>query len=114
MDKLIKPSRLAIIIITLLALTTVFLVSLYRLQIIEGADYYEQSQNSVVTTNVVEAERGKLIDRYGREMVSNRVCNNLIINTVELFEQPDPNAIILDLTKAILDSGGKYTDTLPI
>ncbi|MEG1164950.1 MAG: penicillin-binding transpeptidase domain-containing protein [Oscillospiraceae bacterium] len=114
MDKLIKPSRLAIIIITLLALTTVFLVSLYRLQIIEGADYYEQSQNSVVTTNVVEAERGKLIDRYGRAMVSNRVCNNLIINTVELFEQPDPNAIILDLTKAILDSGGKYTDTLPI
>lgn len=92
----------------------VFFVSLYRLQIIEGAAYYEQSKNSIVTTSTVVAARGNILDRYGRVLVSNSVCNNLYINAEELFEQPDPNAVILELVQAVKDSGNTYTDTLPI
>lgn len=98
----------------ILAITVVFLISLYRLQIIEGAAYYEQSENSIVTTNTVLAARGNILDRYGRVLVSNSVCNNLLINSDELFEQDDPNAVILELVQAVKDSGNKYTDTLPI
>ncbi len=114
MDRLIKPWRLAAAIILVLALTAVYIVNLYRLQIVEGAAYYAQSQNSIVTKNTVIAARGNLLDRYGRVLVSNRVCNNLKFNDDELFEQADPNAIILELTQAVTDSGGAYTDTLPI
>ena len=98
----------------ILAVTVIFLISLYRLQIVEGAAYYEQSENSIVTTNTVLAARGNILDRYGRVLVSNSVCNNLLINSDELFEQDDPNAIILELVQAVKDSGNKYTDTLPI
>lgn len=114
MDKLIKPWRLAALIALIAVLTVIFLISLYRLQIVDGANYYAQSQNSNVTRNTVVAARGNILDRYGRALTSNRVCNNLSINAAELFEQEDPNAIILELTRAVEDSGGKYTDTLPI
>lgn len=114
MDKIIKPWRLAAFILLIFSLTVVFMVSLYRLQIIEGAAYYEQSKNSIVTTNTVVAARGNILDRYGRVLVSNSVCNNLLINAVELFEQPDPNGVILELVQAVKDSGNTYTDTLPI
>ena len=114
MDRLIKPSRLAATIILVISLTIVFMVTLYRLQIVEGAAYYAQSQNSIVSTNTVVAARGNILDRYGRVLVSNRICNNITINTEELFDQPDPNTIILELAQAVKDSGNTYTDTLPI
>ncbi|MFB0919480.1 MAG: penicillin-binding transpeptidase domain-containing protein [Oscillospiraceae bacterium] len=114
MDRTIKPWRLAAMIILILSLAVVYAVNLYRLQIIKGAEYYAQSQNSTVTTNTVIAARGNILDRYGRVLVSNKVCNNIYINADELFEQPDPNAIILELTQAVKDSGNTYTDTLPI
>ncbi|NLT63192.1 MAG: penicillin-binding protein [Clostridiales bacterium] len=114
MDKIIKPSRLVITIILIISMSAVFVVSLYRLQIIEGAAYYEQSKNSVMTKSTVVAARGNILDRYGRVLVSNRVCNNLTINTRELFEQPDPNAIILELVQTVDDSGNAHIDTLPI
>ncbi|MBP8639311.1 MAG: penicillin-binding protein [Oscillospiraceae bacterium] len=114
MDRIIKPWRLAALIILIISLTAIYFVSLYRLQIIEGAAYYEQSENSIVTTNTVVAARGNILDRYGRVLVSNSVCNNLYINADELFEQPDPNAVILELVQAVKDSGNTYADTLPI
>ncbi len=114
MDRTIKPWRLAVTILLVVSLTIIYVVNLYRLQIVEGAAYYAQSQNSIVTTSTVVAARGNILDRYGRVLVSNRVCNNLYINSDELFEQPDPNAIILELTQAVKDSGNTYIDTLPI
>ena len=114
MDKMIKSWRMAALIVFIICLTAVYFVSLYRLQIVDGAEYYEQSQNSSVTTNTVVAARGNILDRYGRVLVSNNVCNNLLINSDELFEQDDPNSIILELVQAVTDSGNTYTDTLPI
>ena len=114
MDKLIKPLRLTILIAFLILMTSIIAVTLYRLQIIEGAEYYEESQNTTKNTVTVAAARGNILDRYGRLLVSNKTCNNLVFNNQELFRQDDPNAIILELTQAVLDSGGTYTDTLPI
>ena len=114
MDRIIKPSRLAAMTIAIIILVIIFMVSLYKLQIVEGADYYEQSKNSISTTMTVAAARGNLLDRYGRVLVSNRVCNNLVIDDKEIFEQPDPNAVLLQLYHAVVDSGSAVTDTLPI
>ena len=60
MDKIIKPSRLFVIILLIVALTAIFLVTLYRLQIVEGASYFAQSQDSVSTTVSVPAARGDI------------------------------------------------------
>jgi len=114
MDKIVKPSRLAVLILFIAALAVFFLVTLYQLQIVDGASYYAQSQDTVSTTVSVPASRGNIYDRYGRLLVSNKVVNDLTIDTQSLFEQSDPNAVILKFATAVTASGASYTDTLPI
>ncbi len=119
MEKLIRPARLAVMAIVTVLLIVISVVTLYKLQIVEGKAYFEESRNNNVTIKRVNAARGSLMDRYGRVLVQNRVCNNLIIDTVELFRDDDPdyvraNANILSLVNAVLDYGDSYTDTLPI
>ena len=114
MDKIVKPSRLVILLVFILALTAFFLVTLYKLQIVEGATSYAQSQDSISTTVSVPAARGSILDRYGRVLVSNKSVNNITIDSSSLFEQSDPNAILLKLANAVTDSGAEYTDTLPV
>ena len=63
MDKIIKPARLYIIILIIAVLTAIFVVTLYSLQIVEGAAYYAQSQDSISTTVSVPAARGDILDR---------------------------------------------------
>lgn len=114
MRKPVSTPRLVFLGLVSGLLMVIYLISLYKLQIIEGAKYYAQSQNSIVDEKVVTAIRGNIMDRYGRLLVSSTACNNLTIDTTELFEQEDPNAIILELCRAIETFGDTYTDTLPI
>ena len=117
MNKLIKPIRLVALALFTAALLSIYAVSLYKLQIIEGTDYYERSQNNIVTTQTVKAVRGDILDRYGRTLVSNRSCNNLVIDTDELFNEDkvaDPNAVILQLVRLAETCGDSYIDELPI
>lgn len=116
MGKLIKPGRLAFLGFLIAALVITFCVTLYKLQIIEGAAYYEKSLNNVVTTETVTAARGNIYDRYGRVLVSNRECYNIKLDENALFygDIPDPNAAILDMADTVKQCGDKYTDELPI
>ena len=114
MYKLVKPGRVAALLIIFLLVLAVFLVELYKLQIIEGEQYYNRSNELIKETKTVTAARGNILDRYGRLLVSNSACNNLSINVTELFDQDDPNAIILELCSAVERFGDTYIDTLPL
>ena len=113
-QRVIKPGRLAFLIGMFVVAMIVYLVALYRLQIIQGAEFYKENTENVHTKKVVPAARGNIYDRYGRLLVSNSSCNNITIDTAELFEQEDPNATILKLIHAMELYGDSYTDTLPI
>ena len=85
MKKLVSSGRLfafGVLVVTLIALCV---VTLYKLQIIEGAAYYEESQNNQASNQTVTAARGNILDRYGRVLVSNRECYNLKISDTRLF-----------------------------
>ena len=114
MKRLISPGRLAFLIVTMVVLLALYLTTLYKLQIVEGDKNYEASTNSIVTTEPVIAARGNILDRYGRLLVSNRNCNNLVIDSDELFDQDDPNAVILELCNTVTANGDTYIDELPI
>ena len=116
MKKLVSSGRLfafGVLVVTLIALCV---VTLYKLQIIEGAAYYEQSVNSDPTEESVTAARGNILDRYGRVLVSNRECYNLKISDTRLFsdEVEDPNAVILEMINMVEAAGETYIDDLPI
>ena len=114
---IIKKERLIALALVFAILLTVYTVALYKLQIIEGEKYYEESRNNMVTTSTVTAARGNILDRYGRVLVTNKSCYDLTINTDELFPNDgsvDSNAVILKLVNMIRDYGDDYIDDLPI
>ena len=112
--RLLKPSRLLAMAIILVLLLTVYLVFLYDLQIIQGEEYYNRSNELSTETSTVTATRGNIFDRYGRLMVGNTECYNLKIDTDKLFANEDPNAVILELVELVESFGDSYTDDLPI
>lgn len=116
MKKLVSTGRLFAFGVLVAALITLCVVTLYKLQIIEGAAYYEQSVNSDPTEESVTAARGNILDRYGRVLVSNRECYNLRISDTRLFsdEVEDPNAVILEMINMVEAAGETYIDDLPI
>jgi len=114
MKKIIQPGRVAAIAILLAVLVVVYLIFLYKLQIIQGEEYYMRSEQITDEEVRVNAERGNILDRYGRILISNEECYNLTIDTTKLFNDDDPNKTILELVKMIERYGDTYTDDLPI
>ena len=116
MKKLVSTGRLFAFGLLVVALLALCVGTLYKLQIIEGAAYYEESQNKQASEQTVTAARGNILDRYGRVLVSNRECYNLKISDKRLFsdEVEDPNAVILQMINMVEAAGDKYTDDLPI
>ena len=113
-NRLVKPGRVAGLIILILLLLTVYLVALYKLQIIEGEANYNRSSELTNSERVVTAARGNIYDRYGRTLVSNEETYNLKIDTDKLFANDDPNSVILELVQMVQGYGDEYTDDLPI
>ena len=127
MEKPIKPGRITALACMLTLLVIVFVVALYKLQIVDGKAYYEENRNSVASSlfhqrkqlarqfiDSVAAARGSILDRYGRVLVSNTSCNNLVFNPDDLFEQDDPNGILLRLARTVVSCGDTYVDELPV
>ena len=113
-NRLVKPGRVAGFVILILLLLTVYLVALYKLQIIEGEANYNRSSELTNTERVVTAARGNIYDRYGRTLVSNEETYNPKIDTDKLFANDDPNSVILELVHMVQGYGDEYTDDLPI
>ena len=111
---LIKRGRVTALAIIFFAIILVYLVFLYKLQIIEGEAYYNQSNEITKETRTVTAARGNILDRYGRVLVSNKECYNIKIDTTKLFANDDPNKVILELIEMVSGYGDQYTDDLPI
>ena len=114
MQKMVKPIRLVVLAVVFVLLLGVYFVALYKLQIIGGREYYAVGETETKEDITIAAARGNILDRYGRLLVSNSLCNNLSINVTELFSQDDPNVVILELCSAVERFGDTYTDTLPI
>ncbi len=118
MRKLISPGRFAFLCLVLAAVLALFFVTLYQLQIKGGNEAYEESTQSIVTEETIIAARGNMMDRYGRLLVSNRNCNNLLIDENDLFysglENDEINADILQMCQIIEANGDSYNDELPI
>ena len=114
MNKLINSGRVIAMALLLVLLLTIYMVFLYKLQIVEGEKYYNRANELTTTHRTVTASRGNILDRYGRVLVSNAERYNLKIDTDKLFANEDPNAVILELVELVRSYGDEYTDDLPI
>lgn len=114
MNRTVRSGRVAAMAVILAVILGIFLIFLYRLQIIEGEEYYALSERITSEETVVTAARGNIFDRYGRVLVSNKEAYNLKIDNVKLFANADPNEVILELVRMVQSFGDTYNDDLPI
>ena len=64
MRNLLK-NRLFYLVILILLVGGLFSVSLFKTQIVKGAEYAELNRSTSVYTNTTEAARGEIVDRNG-------------------------------------------------
>lgn len=114
MEKMIKPFRIFLIFAVMTCMLIVYVVSLYDLQINQGDEYREISQNNIPSRTKVEGSRGSIYDRNGNLLVGNKVVNSISVNWPVLSATDNPNDVILRLVRAAQESGLAYTDSLPI
>lgn len=110
----IRPFRAAVLVALPILLACGVLFALYGMQVVNSADYLEESRNTVTRVETVSAARGDILDRYGRVLVTNSVSYDVTIEREALVTAPDPNGILLDLIALAEDNGYRHTDTLPL
>lgn len=91
----------------------VLLVQLFNLQIIHGKEYRETSNTKLSKEAVVEAARGKILDRTGTILAETQMGFN-----VQLFKtkatEAEMNDSMLVLSEIFEKNGDKYVDDFPI
>ena len=112
MRNLLK-NRLFYLAILILLVGGLFSVSLFKTQIVRGAEYAELNRSTSVYTNTTEAARGEIVDRNGVALARNRMCFNVQFNRLYL-PADQLNATILAMIEILEQNGDSWNDTLPI
>lgn len=91
----------------------VFIIQLFNLQIINGADYREQAENKIVRTETIPSSRGEIYDRNGVVLATNKLTYN-----VELYktkkETKEANDAIKNIADIIENNGDSIYSTFPV
>lgn len=104
--------RLGVLMIFLCLVMTAFFGILWDLQINHQADYAQRLTKPLGVTETVPAARGEIVDRYGRNLVTNQVVYQVTLNTNLMGE--DQNRILLELIHTAQEHGVTWPDNLPL
>ncbi|HEX3026599.1 MAG TPA: penicillin-binding transpeptidase domain-containing protein [Clostridia bacterium] len=109
--------RIVAMALLVIFILTGFSVRLARYQIVEGADYREQSQKVTIQSSEIEAPRGEILDRYGRVLASNKVGYSIYLQKAFFPSTKQPvkqNNVINSICKILSQKGESWNDSLPI
>ena len=106
-----KKSRLVILAVLFALLCSACVVRLVKLQLIDGAQYREQSFSRVVTRSSEKAARGEILDRYCRPLVRNEPSLSVNLN---LKICKNVNETVSALISVFDEYGQGYEDVFPI
>ena len=83
------------------------------MQIVEGGEYFAQTERSYTAVQEMIATRGQIFDSTGRLMTSNRAVYKIIVQ--KAFLAPDTqNDVLLRAVKTLRDSGESWNDSVPL
>ena len=112
-------SRVSIIIrrITLIVLIFILLflciVRLISMQIVEGDEYFAQTERSYTAVQEIIATRGQIFDSTGKLMTTNRAVYKVIVQKAFLASSTQ-NDVLLKAVQTLRDNGEKWNDSAPI
>ena len=91
----------------------VLLAQLFNLQIVNGANYREQSNTRLSRESTLEAARGNIRDSSGTLLATTVSQNDLEIYKTKI-EINELNTSLLKLAQILEKNGDKYKDNFPI
>lgn len=91
----------------------VLLIQLFNLQIIHGKEYRETSNTKLSKEAIVEAARGKILDRTGTILADTQMGFNVQIFKTKATED-EFNSSMLTIAEIFEKNGDKYIDDFPI
>ena len=95
--------RLMAVIAVLVLLMGCMGATMYNLQIVRGDEFFARSQVTIAETETVESDRGDILDRNGRVLVSNQTVYQVVLDTSLMGEQR--NEILLNLLRIAREQG---------
>ncbi len=87
---------------------------LIHLQIIKGDEYRKQSEQRLFRTTSVEAPRGDILDRNGKELVKNKTGYAVKMYQVNDMSDAQINKMLLTLTTWAREDGSLTTESFPL
>ena len=91
----------------------VLLLQLFNLQIVHGEEYREESNTRLTKETVLEAARGKIVDRTGIELASTQIVNSLELYKTKISNE-ELNTMLLEVATVLEQNGDSYTGNLPL
>lgn len=80
-------NRLIFIAVVIVLTFVVFVLRLFQLQVIEGEDLGNRARRNSVRTVYLEAPRGDIVDRFGRELATTRPAFGVHVMPAEMRER---------------------------
>ena len=105
--------RAILVVAVVLLVFFSYLITLVRLQLVNGDYYKEQSAKKIYSTETITASRGGIYDCNGVSLVSN-TTGYYIKFTRALMPKSKQNDIILQLIRLMQQHGEDYYDRMPI
>ena len=105
--------RYNIIIAFVYIIGIILLIRLFNLQIVNGAQYREQSNTRLTRESELKAARGNVLDASGNKLVSTTIEYNVEIYKTKIDNETLNNSL-LEFAKTLEANGDKYVDNFPI
>ncbi len=96
---------------------SVFLVDLFRIQVVHAEDYTTQAVALQSVETTIEAARGEILDCNGIPLVTNEQVNSIVLNASyfpSTREQEKRNEILCALITLTEEAGVQWNDNLPL
>jgi len=84
-----------------------------NMQVVDGASYAQEAKVRTSVVQTLQAARGEMVDRYGRPLVVNESCFDIIFDKTTMLKGQD-NEIILKMFDLFEEWGESWIDNLPI
>lgn len=106
-------NRYLILYIIIILISFVFVIRLFSLQVINGAEYREKSEKRMLRTETIEAPRGEIYDRNGVILATSKRSYNVTIYKVNV-EVEQQNEAISKLVDILEKNGDNIYSTFPV
>lgn len=99
--------------IVVIAISVIFIATLFNLQIVNGENYREQSEKRMLRTKNITAPRGEIYDRNGVILATNKLSYDVELYKVRVSTK-EQNDGILRLVEILNENSDKVYSTFPV